>query len=451
MKRDIEAVFLSTLARYSGAKVLVALSGGADSVALLMLCAKARDAGLISLAAAHFEHGIRYAEALRDAAFCEALSNRLGVPFYIAHADVPGEALASGEGVETCARRLRYEFLEAVSREIGANYIALAHHMDDQAETVLMHLLRGAGPEGITGMREAAGDLLRPLLGFRKHELVSYLESIGEAHMEDSTNAHADTPRNALRLNVLPAMEEVYPGACAAIARYAEIAALESGYMDALTIKWRDANVIKLPHGWAIDVADKPDEPILRRAMRKLAGRDLDNAKLNELIALLGVERGATDIFSGLRAVKTPRMVYIIGEAPIPTPAPLNIDGDTRLEGICTLQVVERTGFAEGLTQTLRLSALSGAVLRTRREGDYIQPFGMNGTKSLSDYLTDKKVDVPVRDILPILAVGSEAMWVMGTGISQHAALTGNEPALTIKCHADYDILYFTRVMGVRC
>ena len=138
----------------SGLRVLIALSGGADSVALASMLAEARNALQITLLAAHLDHAIR-PESAEDAAFCGRLCARLGIPLYTARVDVPAEAARTGEGLETAARRLRHQWLRQVKDEVGADVIALAHHMDDQAETVLMHLARGTGPEGIGGMRSA--------------------------------------------------------------------------------------------------------------------------------------------------------------------------------------------------------------------------------------------------------------------------------------------------------
>ena len=142
-----------------GRRVLIALSGGADSVALAALLAEAREALGLTLFAAHLDHGIR-PESADDADFCRALCAKLGVPFLTVRLDVPAEAARAGEGLETAARRLRHAWLRRVKDAVGADCIALAHHMDDQAETVLMHLARGAGPEGIGGMR---GALRRPV------------------------------------------------------------------------------------------------------------------------------------------------------------------------------------------------------------------------------------------------------------------------------------------------
>lgn len=415
-----------------GRRVLAALSGGADSVALLHMLCKARDEGIIKLTAAHFEHGIRGADSIADMEFCRDLCKRLNVQLFLGRAPVPEIARRTGEGLETCARRLRHGFLNETADIIGADYIALAHHMDDQAETVLMHLLRGAGPEGITGMSVISGRLYRPLINLRKSQIVEYLEKAGETWREDSTNQVADNPRNSLRLEVIPGLEAVYPGAVSAIARYSEAARRESDFIAELTDKFMTDRVEKLPFGWKIDTSGDCPDALLRRALRRLLGRDLDFSKLDELVNL----DTACDIFSGITARRSGNNLYIIRPMPQTRAQLFRLNGKTQLDGICTLMSEDWEPVPEKnlrSTQVLDKKSLEGAVLRTRAEGDRIAPLGMRGTKSLSDYFTDMKVDRPLRDIVPLLAKGNDILWVVGHGISRDCALRG-EDAVRITC-----------------
>lgn len=415
-----------------GRHVLVALSGGADSVALLHLLCRARDEGILSLTAAHFEHGIRGADSLADAEFCRELCRELDVRFILGRAPIPEIARRTGEGLETCARRLRHGFLSETADITGADYIALAHHMDDQAETVLMHLLRGAGPEGITGMNPISGRLYRPLISVRKAELIDYLNSIGAKWREDSTNQVGDNPRNRLRLEALPALEGIYPGAVTAIARYSEAARRESEFVAGLAEKFMEQRVEILPFGWRLDMSGDCPDTLLRRAIRKLLGPDLDSAKLDELTTL----KTACDIFSGITARKAGNNLYIMKPFPMPRAQLFRTNGVTELEGVCRLKSEDWQPIPEKTlrsTQVLDKISLEGAVLRTRVEGDHISPLGMRGSKSLSDYFTDLKIDKPLRDIVPLLAKGNEILWVVGHGISRECALHGDE-AVKITC-----------------
>ena len=212
--------------------VLAALSGGADSVALVHLLNEARLRGEIRLTLAHFEHGIRGEESKGDQAFVIALSKRLGLPLIAESGNVPEEAARTGEGLESCARRLRHAFLNRAKEQSGADVIATAHHKLDQAETVLMHILRGGGLTGAKGMSETDGHYVRPLLRYAKEELIQYLLSIGESWREDSTNLLSDNPRNLLRLEAMPVLQRAYPGAIDAIIRFSDIARGEDDYME---------------------------------------------------------------------------------------------------------------------------------------------------------------------------------------------------------------------------
>lgn len=191
---------------FLGEPLVVGLSGGRDSVALLHLLVRRG----CRVFACHVHHGIRGAEADADAAFCRALCERLRVPFLCTQVDVPALARATHESTETAARTARRRALAEAARACGCRTVALAHHADDQAETVLFRLARGsAGMRGMLPVHEAKGILwLRPLLHLRRTELTAWLRQLGEPWVEDATNAVADVARNRIRLRVLPALQE---------------------------------------------------------------------------------------------------------------------------------------------------------------------------------------------------------------------------------------------------
>ena len=424
------------LGRVRGKKLLVALSGGADSVALLALL---RAWGGCKLAAAHFDHMIRGAESAWDVDFCRALCAEWNIEFFHERADVPAEAVKRGEGTETVAREMRYSFLRRAKVSAQADYIALAHHMDDQAETVLMHLLRGAGVSGMAGMRTFSGDLFRPLLGVRKRELVEYLEKNGISWHEDATNAAACTPRNSLRLEGIPALERAYPAAVSAIARQASLALSEDDFMRSAAAEWLHQRLERGPFGLFIRLDALPHEAIFRRAARmaipEITSEVPDLAKTEELWQLARSDRGATELSGNLRAEKTPSGLYILPERQDPEPVRLNLDGETVLPGLCRILAQPWQGECirkNGSVQTLSRKTLEGAVLRTRRDGDRIRPLGMKGEKLLSDYLTDRKIDRPRRDVLPLIACGERVLWVCGVGISDEAALHEGDDAIRL-------------------
>ena len=196
-----------------GDGVLCALSGGADSVALLVILKELAPSLGISVFAAHFNHGIRGDEADRDESYCRELCQRLNVPFVSEKADVPAECQKSGQGLEECARRLRYDFLRRAAKELRCSKICTAHHADDNIETVLMHMIRGCALSGLIGIAPKRDDLVRPLLNVRKNELVGFLDEHGYSYVFDSTNDCLDSTRNFIRHKMLPCIYEINPSA----------------------------------------------------------------------------------------------------------------------------------------------------------------------------------------------------------------------------------------------
>jgi tRNA(Ile)-lysidine synthase len=211
-----------------GERLVVGLSGGADSVALTAALAGLRRRRGFELVAAHLDHGLRPGSA-DDAAFCHALCASLGVPLRGGSGRVRARALREKGGLEQAARRERYSFLRRVKQDEAAVAIAVAHTQDDQAETLLLRLLRGAGSTGLAGMRPRSGDLLRPLLGVSRREVLAYLEERGLAWREDPSNADTSLTRNRVRLELLPYLEERFnPRVRPALARTADLLAEEA-------------------------------------------------------------------------------------------------------------------------------------------------------------------------------------------------------------------------------
>jgi tRNA(Ile)-lysidine synthase len=190
----------------SGETIVVGLSGGPDSVALLDSLVQLSEPHGFRVAAAHLDHGLREGSD-RDVAFCQELCRRLGVPLHTGKAEVRARALRERGGVEQAARRARYQFLRGIRQELGARAIAVAHTRDDQAETVLLRLLRGSGRTGLSGMRLRTADVVRPLLGVSRAEVVAHLAARGLAWLEDPSNADPRHTRNRVRHELLPYLE----------------------------------------------------------------------------------------------------------------------------------------------------------------------------------------------------------------------------------------------------
>ena len=435
MKRRILPDFSAARDR----RLLVALSGGADSVALLCMLSQVREELNLTLCAAHVDHSIRGDASRADAEYCRELCAKLDVPIHIETVDVPA-ARQSGEGLETAARRLRYDALHRIKTQTGCEWIALAHHLDDQAETVLMHLLRGCGPDGIGGMEVLSGDLYRPLLHTPKAALEDYLTDCSIPWRTDSTNFDAFTPRNALRLHGLPALEESYPKAPHAIARYAEAAQCENRLMERLTAEFLDGHLQCGAYGKRILHPEEADEAILRRAIRRICSDALPHDRLLELVSLCRRARGRLEISGSLTIERTPDAIYFLPKRmKLPDPVALPEHGTVRFDPLGTLTVQPSQPIPvrnDPNRQILDRDALCGAVIRTRRDGDRIRPLG-SGEKLLSDYFTDKKIDRPLRDFIPLAAVGNRILWAIGIGISEDAKLRPDSTAVQLTWDTD--------------
>ena len=425
-----------------GLGVLIGLSGGADSVALTSMLCQVREELELTLYAAYLDHGIR-PESAEDARWCRELCEGLRVPFFTERIDVPAEAARTGEGLETAARRLRYEWLFRLRDSLGADVIALAHHMDDQAETVLMHLARGTGPEGIGGMAARSGPLVRPLLGLRKRELAGYLRARGLAWREDATNALGDTPRNALRLYAIPELEKTYPQFVRAAARYAESARVESDYVAAQAEAYLKSHLSRGPYGELLEIGEGVHPALLRRAIRALCGGEVGWERLTAAAALAQSARGSADLTGGLRVERGRLGLYFLpGPSPAIPQAPLYARGKSSLPGICEIIAEPAAPVPvrdDPMRQVVDAAALKGAVLRTRRPGDRFRPLGC-GDRLLSDYFTDRKLDRPLRDCVALVARGDRVLWACGMGISEDVKLTPKtESAAALTCRYAFD------------
>jgi tRNA(Ile)-lysidine synthase len=280
-------------------RVLIGLSGGSDSVALTLLLQElSRHGGFQVAALAHFNHQMRSA-AVADEAFCRAFAQRCNLPIVVESEDVPGYAAAQRLSLEEAARRLRYDFLRRAASQTAADVIAVGHTEDDQAETFLLKLVRGAGLTGLGAIYPRRDIVVRPLIDVSRAELREFLRNRGEEWMDDETNADLGNPRNRVRHRVLPELEAAYGGpARPAIARAATLIREDATWLDELAIGRYSELCETVAGGIAIDGAHLTVEPlpirrrVLLRALRSLAGgREIG---LDHIEAALEVASGQT-------------------------------------------------------------------------------------------------------------------------------------------------------------
>lgn len=433
-----------------GSRVAVALSGGGDSVALLFLLRELAEKRDLFLSAVHVEHGLRGESSLGDMAFCVRLCGRLGIPLVCCRADVPHRRLP-GENLEGAARRLRYQVYDS----LPADYVALGHHMDDAAETFLLHLLRGSGREGLLPMARERGRIVRPLLGCTRQELQDYLRALGETWQEDETNTDESYSRNYIRATLLPAMAKLHPQPARAIASASHLLAEEEQALGAMVEQAYESLVRKEEEGISLSIPGLGALPpalalrVLRRGVEEVGSlTDVTRAHMQALYQLTGKGTGKILALPGRFFAQVSYNALIL-RANADTidktdPVPFGY-GSIALWGgwqgearVCPAPAVFPPKEAE--EQFLAAGALCGAVFRTRQPGDTFRPFGMEGRTLLKEWMIDHKIPRDKRDRLPLLAAGSTILLIPGYGVSEECRVEqGSEmcTALRLTTHRE--------------
>ncbi len=420
--------------------LLVGVSGGPDSVALLHILAELRAGLSLRLHAAHLNHRLRGGESDADAAYVRSICHGLGVPVTIESADVESYRRRARLSLEEAGRHVRYGFFATIAKKVGAQAVLLGHTADDQAETVLMHLLRGSGLGGLRGMealsawRGAKGASLiigRPLLGVRRRETHAYCKAHKLVPRRDSSNTSLKFFRNRVRLELLPALRTYNPRIDEALARMAEgathaVAHLE-GQVDAV---WKGlAHPSKA--GLSLDkeafarLSTALKTLALQRALAKVRG-DVQGIEWEHLAKMQAIARGpagrSISLPGGLRfEADYQKLLLRRGDTQAPgalEETPLSIPGVTAVGGWrveARLAKAPKTAHAAANVLWLDESwAKKGLTLRGRRPGDRFTPSGMRAPKKLQDFMVDAKIPRAERDSLPLLCAGGEILWVAG-------------------------------------
>lgn len=405
----------------AGGHVLAAVSGGADSVALLLLLCEVRKRLSISVSCAHVEHGVRGEDSLADMAFVRALCEKLNVPCYTAREDAPLFAEKAHIGLEDACRRLRYDFLQRTTREIRADCIATAHHAQDQAETVLMHLLRGSDIAGLCGMRMRNGNVIRPLLEASPQELRAYLRGCGQDWREDATNADVRFTRNRLRHEILPRLEGINPEIVSALCRVSHAAQRDEAYF-AREAEKRMPKPRRLVNGLAVPKTAlcMLDEALCSRLLVRLIALAGLPAQGGEIIRracgqLQKGERAAMNLEGGGRLEIGRQDVFITGEMPKTPETLLEIGGITRTPfGTFTARTAAASETGDGrLSQVVPLRLLNGARITARREGERMTPFGAAAPVRVKKLLADAGIESIERPSVPALRMkNGEILWL---------------------------------------
>lgn len=419
--------------------MLAAVSGGSDSVGLAWILKDLSDRGVIALAAiGHVHHQLRGADADADEAFCRDLAARIGVPFLAGRADVRATMDAGGGSVESVARHLRYECLEAAAQAAGASHIATGHTLDDQAETVLLRLLRGAGGRGLSGIRPVRGVVIRPLIDCRRADIAAYLTSIGETFRDDVTNGDLTVPRNRVRHELLPVIERMAPGGVGALARAAALAADDEDFLSKAAIDTAHSHVLLKDGGLNVDLLNAFPPAIARRVVREAiesaapeSAGHITAAHIEAVRKLAASgESGHLDL-SGVAAecdgrllrfkapgalVHAPAFAYELklpGRVAVPE-AKFVIAAERRDQS--APHGVETNTDRATLEVSVDLSVFAWPFsVRNRRPGDRIKPVGGLGRKKVQDLLVDMKIPRADRDHVAVVVDGNgQLVWVVG-------------------------------------
>lgn len=435
MLKKVESYIRQHALLQEGDAVLVACSGGADSLALLDMLLRLRPSLGIDVQAAHFEHGIRGEASRSDATFVENFCRERGIPFFLEAADIPALARARGISLELAAREARYDFLWRVAGE--RTLVATAHHQDDQAETLLMRLLRGTGTDGLAGIRPRAGRLIRPLLAVTRQEIVYYCRARGLSPRQDATNEEMDATRNRIRHTLLPLLREENPSITQALATLSAIAGEESDFLEGLLAeRWP-----RVCQGEALCGKELLALPLAlqRRALRRFwretaTPQDLDFHHVESLLQFLATgKNGALSMPRGFCArvsygyCRLARELEKRGEEPVPVTLPGVTDwGDYRLTAALSSGDPDGAEWDFFMDGTQRLPTL---CLRARQPGDEIA-IGSGRMKKIKDVFIDAKLPREERASYPLLATEQEILWVPGIRRSAHFPAKKGNPAL---------------------
>lgn len=427
-----------------GDKVVIGVSGGPDSVCLLdILHQFLRDLD-IKLVVAHFDHGLRPQEDDKETAFVQEIASSLNVPFKTGKAS--GMTNKTGLSLEELARDARYDFLKKTKKQYTADKIALGHNMNDQAETVIMRLLRGSGPSGLSGIppcREPG--IIRPLIEIERKDILAYLEERRLGYVSDSSNIDTKFLRNKIRIELIPQLQTYQPRLAKILSNTAKIIRDEDYYMEAAANEWLSKNSesdLKNNVTIPLDSFPRLPEPVMNRVIRvalkdtdkRLRRIDLSHINSIKSLALGDRPQGMLNLPNGLIVKRSYDALVFSWHKNNNTGFQFSIDGPGTydLDTInCRLIIEEIKDAVDYNEQRDEFSAFIDAdaiqyplTVRNFQHGDRFIPLGMKGHKKIKDYFIDKKILSEKRTSTPIVLSGKKIIWVCGFRIDDSVKIT---------------------------
>lgn len=446
ISRDIEKRVQETIEECGliekGNRVLIGLSGGPDSVALLRVLVRLRKSYRIALAAAYINHMLRPRAVKKEESFCRELCEQHGVEFFTKTIDITSLAKRDKTGIEECARTYRYAALEDIATNWRADVIALGHHRDDRVETILFNLFRGAGRVGIIGFRAKRGNIIRPLYEVWREEIEAYLKEIGQESMLDSSNDGDDYARNRLRNKILPLIRsDIHDAAAANILRFATLVGDEEAFLREYVAETYHKIHSVSPGGKnRLDLSGQKayDTWFVRRLLfRLLEDSGVDEIGFSVVDRLLqavdGRKNGRIQLAPRVFAEYSGEEMYIYRAGRKIEHHSVRLDDAIELEyqrvqlrlemslPVSVDEIRQASGTvafidAERLVEPLEVSGI--------QRGARFHPFGRPGTKKVGDFLTDKKYPRPLRDELPVVYDRNGVVWLAGVEIDDRVAIT---------------------------
>lgn len=428
-----------------GDLLIVAVSGGADSVCLLDILHELKDEFRIKLMVAHYDHGLRQSEDESETQFVDRLAASMVLPFETEK----GSLLKAGStaSIEEKAREARYRFLERLRARFNAQKIATGHSLNDQAETVLMRFLRGSGPTGLAGIPPIRDDvIIRPLIEVKREEIESYLKARELTYVTDSSNFETRYLRNKIRLELLPLLLEYQPRLVEHLGQLSTILRDENDYLEKEAHDWvkkeaelKSKGEISIPVSSFIKLPPPVRNRVTRRLLMKIRKnlRRIDQHHIKSVykLALNRNPQSMINLPDGLKVKKTyDRLAFAVGEKPKPRDFSYSLEGPGKffLERISrSISLVEMKGGVDlkrgDSTRTAYLDAdklLYPLIVRNFRPGDRFVPLGMEGHKKIKDFFIDLKIPSGTRSLIPILMSQGTPVWVCGYRIDERFKVT---------------------------
>lgn len=416
---------LETIEKYdlikAGDKVVCALSGGADSVALLYVLYMAKEKLGFSLYAANVNHKIRGDEGDGDSLFAKKLCEKLGVELFYKEVDVPNLSKERGISEEECGREERYAFFEEVSQKLSGALIATGHHRNDNAETVLFHLFRGTGLKGLGGIRVKRGNIIRPLLFVERKEIEGFLSENEISWREDSTNKCDKYTRNFIRNVVIKGVETVFPSAVKKISDTAEQLSVDEDFIKKEALKAEAVKDGVLYTKKLLPLHESLKRRIAADFLAELGACEVDRGKILSLLKLCEGQTGKRlDFGNNIILENCYGRVKQVFTEPVKEEwvIPVGSGEGCEIADFRGVWIVKTVDKMEKIGDNRMIVVLDydklgeGLVIRHRSPGDYMYPMGMTGKKKLKEIFIDMKIPRAERDRLTLLAKGDEVLFV---------------------------------------